>query len=112
MNTEVTDIQNIKDQFVKTNRGRKIVYLIPVTETEDDKIFLDFTDLAKPANNKDRRSDHTAESGPNFGIELMKAIKYADYLKDCNIHERNQYQYGTKKGYSIEIHKKKKSDVS
>jgi len=109
---ELDGVQDINSKFVKMKRGRKIVYLIPFLEKEDNKFFLDFSELAKPANNKDRRLEHLTDTGPNFGMELMKAILYADYLKDCNIHERNQYQYGTKRGYFIEIQKRNDANAS
>ena len=99
---DTSEITVLKNEFVKINKGRKLLYLIPVLTKDESIMYLDFSALAKQANTKDKQKEHLVDSGPNFGIELKKALDYAEYLKTCNIHEKNMYQYGTKTGYTIE----------
>ena len=88
-------------EYVKHVDGKYVLFLIPVKEDEGKVIYLDFSKIALSAIRTDASSDHASEKGPDFGIELRKAIKYVTYLRGCKLNIYNLHRYETKDGYSL-----------
>ena len=87
--------------FVKHQENRRTYYLIPLTNKIDGKTaYLDLTDRARNALNKDRRHHYQPENGPNFGIEILHAKEYADYVTSV-ANNRNLHKFNTRKGYTF-----------
>jgi len=88
-------------EYVKHVDGKYVLFLIPVKEDEGKLIYLDFSKIALSAIRVDSESGHDSEKGPEFGIELHKAIDYVDYLRKCKLTIYNIHRYETKSGYSL-----------
>ena len=88
-------------EYVTHTQGKRVLYLVPITEIDEGTIYLDFTSVAKPANTKDKRAGHDSEKGPNFGHEVHRALEYAEYLQDCKLTKYNVHKYNTRRGYSL-----------
>ncbi len=89
--------------FVKHKENRRVFYLIPLNKQFNGKTaYLDITDRARSAINKDRRKNYGIENGPNFGIEVLHATEYAAYVADV-AHSKNLLKFGTRTGYSFFI---------
>lgn len=88
--------------YVKHTEGKKSLYLIPVVESDDGIIYLDFTRPANGALRDDRKDKFDQEKGPGFGFAVMRAVEYADFLRtDCNITPRNFQRFNTRNGYNL-----------
>lgn len=89
--------------YVKHQENRRVFYLIPLKKQFDGKTaYLDITDRARKAINKDRRQNYGIENGPNFGLEVLHAVEYADHVADV-AHPKNLHKFGTRTGYSFFI---------
>jgi len=87
--------------YVKHQENRRTYYLIPLEAKFDGRTaYLDFTDRAKNAINKDRRYRYPIEKGPNFGIEIHHAQEYAEYVAE-NANPVNIHKFNTRGGYSF-----------
>ena len=89
--------------FVKHQENRRTYYLIPLPNKFNDKIaYLDLTERARNALNKDRRHHYPAENGPNFGIEILHAKEYAEHVSSV-ASKHNLHKFNTRRGYSFFI---------
>jgi hypothetical protein len=89
--------------YVKHHENKRVFYLIPLKKQFDGKTaYLDITDRARKAINKDRRQNYGIENGPNFGLEVLHAVDYADHVADV-AHPKNLHKFGTRTGYSFFI---------
>lgn len=87
--------------YVKHNENRRTYYLVPLPAKFDDKTaYLDLTDRARNAINRDRRRFYEPENGPDFGIEILHAVEYAAYVSE-HANEKNLHKFGTRTGYSF-----------
>lgn len=87
--------------YVKHTENRRTYYLVPLPVKYDNKTaYLDLTDRARNAINRDRRRFYDPENGPDFGIEILHATDYAGYVSDC-ANEKNLHKFGTRTGYSF-----------
>ncbi len=89
--------------YVKHTENRRTYFLVPLPKKFDGKTaFLDLTERARNANNRDRRNYYDSENGPEFCIEILHAIEYAEYVSQY-ANERNIHKFGTRAGYSFFI---------
>lgn len=91
------------ESYKKVIEGKQVSFLIPIKELNDGMIYLDATRIIKNAINKDRRNEYESEDGPNFWIEMDRALNYADYVIGCDITDYNYHNFNTKRGYSFFI---------
>lgn len=91
------------ESYKKVNEGKQTLFLIPIKEIDDGMIYLDTTRIIKNALNKDRRNEYANENGPNFWIEMIRALDYAEYVIGCNVTNYNYHKFNTKRGYSFFI---------
>ncbi len=93
----------MSQNYVKHTENRRTYYLVPLPAKFDGKTaFLDLTDRARNAINRDRRRFYDPEDGPDFCIEILHAMEYAEYVADL-ASERNIHKFGTRTGYSFFI---------
>ena len=91
----------MSQQFVKHTENRRTYYLVPLPVKIDGKTaFLDFTDRARNAINRDRRRYYDPEEGPDFCVEILHATEYAEYVAE-HANEKNIHKFGTRNGYSF-----------
>jgi len=89
--------------FVKHQENRRVFYLIPLNNKFDGKIaYLDITDRARKAINKDRRQNYGTEDGPNFGLEILHGVEYAEHVSSV-ANSKNLHKFGTRYGHSFFI---------
>jgi homoserine acetyltransferase len=90
--------------YVKHVDGDNTFFLVPVKTDTEGTICLDVTRIMRGAINKDRRGNYEAENGPNFGIEMARAMQHADFLSgECNIHAGNFHKYSNRRGYLLTL---------
>ena len=78
-------------------------YLVPLPKKFDGKTaYLDLTERARNAINRDRRRHYDPEHGPDFGVEILHAIEYAEYVSE-HANDRNIHKFSTRAGYSFFI---------
>ena len=87
--------------YVKHTEGKHTLFLIPIKEDSGKTIYLDFSRVASPAINQDRKGEHGDETGPEFGYEVYRAGEYAEYLRECKLTVHNFQRFGTNKGYAL-----------
>lgn len=87
--------------YVKHSENRRTYFLVPLPKKFDGKVaYLDLTERAKNAINRDRRNYYDPEDGPEFSIEVLHAMEYADYVSQY-ANEKNLHKFGTRTGYSL-----------
>lgn len=89
--------------YVKYIENRRTHYLVPLpTKFDGRTAYLDLTDRIKNAINRDRRQRYEPEDGPEFGIEILHANEYAQYVSE-HATSNNLHKFGTRTGYSFFI---------
>ena len=89
--------------YLKHIENRRTYYLVPLPVKFDGKTaYLDLTERAKNAINRDRRRYYEPENGPDFGIEILHATEYAAYVAE-HANDKNIHKFGTRTGYSFFI---------
>ena len=89
--------------YVKHTENRRTYFLVPLPKKFDGRTaFLDLTERARNAINRDRRRFYDAEDGPDFWIEIQHATEYAGYVSE-HANEKNIHKFGTRTGYSFFI---------
>lgn len=83
--------------YIKKTEGKRVFYILPVKEFSNSVAYLDVTDRARHAINRDRRKHYDAENGPNFGVEILHAREYADYVAQ-HATENNLHKFNTRDG--------------
>ncbi len=87
--------------YVKHTENRRTYYLVPLPVKFNGRTaYLDLTDRARNAINRDRRRYYDPEHGPDFGVEILHAMQYAEYVADHAV-EKNLHKFGTRTGYSF-----------
>jgi len=71
-------------KLTKLVENRKTSYVVELETTLNDyPIFYNVTDIMHDAIRADRKRGYPAENGPAWGIEVQRAIEYAQYVQDC-----------------------------
>ena len=88
--------------IVTVREGKHTNYLFPVAMRNGsaDAAYLNATDVIKEAIRKDRKKHYEAENGPNFAIEVQRALDYSFYVGDYATTE-NLHKFNTSKGYTF-----------
>jgi len=85
-------INNVKRTFYHFQTGIKL---------NDSEIVMDATDRLREANKKDKNAEYGnygIEDGPNFGIEVARALEYLEYVQHHGTPE-NYFKFNTRSSY-------------
>lgn len=97
------EIVATKDSFEKSRMNGNIVYHLKRDMGEGTSLVMDVTNVLRPAVNKDRRHGYEVEDGPNFGIEIQRAVEYFEYVFGCRPEPHEAMRFNTTYGYLFSI---------
>lgn len=79
--------------YITMNHNNTTSYIVPLNAMN---AFLDFSGIAKNAIRRDREVlDRKNETGPNFAIEVHKAMEYVNYVRQYAT-EENLHKFDTR----------------
>jgi hypothetical protein len=87
-------------QYERQVEGNQTFYTINLGNFNGSDTYLDLTNRAKHAIRRDVRRGYESENGPEFGIEVLHALEYAEYVSEHGKPE-DIHKFGTRDGYSI-----------